>query len=498
MFLILGDGSTAAILHSKHLTTWSDDRKKWPPIESSHIGFYLLQRKACDERQAMNWKSTEAYLYVTSGFVHDTKICVVENLFYVKSKVHASQNKDFHNAWVCIEKVHGNQAEEYEILGGECSCKGGLTGSCSHVSAILYQIYVAERSSQVGQACTDITCQWNAGSKNIEPDVIENVVFEKTPLQKFLKRVPPNVKTKKPLIQKTSSFYKDDEGYQEIFKSGKYSVLTQVQNTILNRTVHPVDLPHEFHQHDVHSLVLSCATCDKFYKTFVDLSVIKLSQLAEKTQAQSESDLWASSRRIRITASMAGSVPRKCDPENFLHRSFFKPFKGTAATEQGIANEPLAIQTLEHLYGFQVKRRGTIVSTDYPWLSCSPDGTYDSDQKILEVKCPIKMDDAHLKTMGVYPSSEEDGEYVLRPGQRHYYLQIQLNMFCTGSRNALLYVWSQQRQVQVPVSYNEQYVKNEIKRLKRFYFSFFLPRCADLYNQNQLFLSDDYLKLCNL
>jgi YqaJ-like viral recombinase domain len=252
-----------------------------------------------------------------------------------------------------------------------------------------------------------------------------------------------------------------------------------------------------YHAHEMADTIdETCKKCENFYDTFVNLSEWKKLAIFERTRAQSMSDVWDSSRLIRISGSVAGSVPKIVNPEKFLYRHFFVPFKGNEATRHGHECEPIAIQNLITLYDLNVMKCGTIISSTSSWLSCSPDGIFDSSRKILEVKCPVGKID--LKSLNVKEGVDEDSIkiYTLKPGGRNYFLQVQLNMYCAESKDALFYVWTSDDNLSVDVPYDDDYTNREVARLRKFYFSYFLPRCTDLFEQNLITLCDEYLKIC--
>jgi len=101
----------------------------------------------------------------------------------------------------------------------------------------------------------------------------------------------------------------------------------------------------------------------------------------------------------------------------------------------------------------------------------------------------------NIKSLHIQKTKCDEG-HILKPGGRGYYLQIQLNLFCSNLTKALLYVWTSQEQLAISVPYDETYTSETIKRLQRFYFSHYLPRCVDLYKLGRLKLTDEYVNFC--
>ncbi|KAG0425314.1 hypothetical protein HPB47_027505 [Ixodes persulcatus] len=67
-------------------------------------------------------------------------------------------------------------------------------------------------------------------------------------------------------------------------------------------------------------------------------------------------------------------------------------FHGNAATRHGQMYEPVARQAFIVKTGFTVSLCGTVVCSEEPWLSATPDGIIESENAILEIKCPDVQD----------------------------------------------------------------------------------------------------------
>lgn len=121
----------------------------------------------------------------------------------------------------------------------------------------------------------------------------------------------------------------------------------------------------------------------------MDISKEQQEWLQQETIDQSKTNLWITSRKVRLTASTTSSVPKtdRADPSQFATNHLYPRFKGTAATRKGTANEPLARKKFMELTKTDnVKLTGTVVCPTEPYLSASPDGFIKRDT-ILEIKC---------------------------------------------------------------------------------------------------------------
>ncbi|KAG0430388.1 hypothetical protein HPB47_022741 [Ixodes persulcatus] len=67
-------------------------------------------------------------------------------------------------------------------------------------------------------------------------------------------------------------------------------------------------------------------------------------------------------------------------------------FHGNAATRHGQMYEPVARQAFIVKTGFTVSLCGTVVCSEEPWLSATPDGIIESQNAIPEIKCPEVQD----------------------------------------------------------------------------------------------------------
>ena len=77
-----------------------------------------------------------------------------------------------------------------------------------------------------------------------------------------------------------------------------------------------------------------------------------------------------------------------------LREHLLPSFRGNHATQHGKDSEPKALKELAEL-GHPIVKMGTILSASEPWLSASPDGMIDKDDKVLvEVKCPLVTSDS--------------------------------------------------------------------------------------------------------
>lgn len=235
-----------------------------------------------------------------------------------------------------------------------------------------------------------------------------------------------------------------------------------------------------------------------FYDTYVAICSTKCRALERGTVMQHASHMWYDARKIRVTASTAKKVPTKVSSQNYIKNRLFNTFQGNKATRHGMESEELAIKWVESL-GHIVSRRGIVVCENEPWLSASPDGVLNS-QELLEIKCPLPEDNDSLENLFKKPNYDvqmKEGKLVLcENGPRGYYMQVQLGMFCTGLRTCQLLIWTKSEQHWLPVSYDEQFCVDTVARLRKFYFKDMLPYISNVVQEDRLWLSASYVRLC--
>jgi len=169
------------------------------------------------------------------------------------------------------------------------------------------------------------------------------------------------------------------------------------------------------------------------YHSF-DVSDTQIRDYEFMTRSQSDSDLWHSLRRKRITATkMKDICTRRRDFGSLASRMLGTRHIQTAAMKYGVENEPRAAQLYAQLFGVNVYQCGFVIHPQCCFLGCSPDRrVYNVDDVampwgLLEIKCTTA-------------NSVADCDYLkcgdklqLKRNHGHYY-QIMAQMGLTGSR----------------------------------------------------------------
>lgn len=176
---------------------------------------------------------------------------------------------------------------------------------------------------------------------------------------------------------------------------------------------------------------------------------------------------WFDARRGKITGSMIGAI-MGCAPYmtreqamRAMVRSAHNAeteFKGNVATHYGTSYEPVAVLDFQLETGLDVKECGFFSKGNY---GASPDGLIGVDA-VLEIKCPFSQRD---KDNPVFYSIKSDK-------LKHYYMQVQFQMFLTERKRAYFYQWSPNGTQLEEVEFDSEAVASWIPELNEFYEEF--------------------------
>lgn len=148
---------------------------------------------------------------------------------------------------------------------------------------------------------------------------------------------------------------------------------------------------------------------------------------------------WFAARKGRITGSVIGAIMgfdpnrTRADVLRAMVRDHFgakREFEGNIATVWGTNHEVEAREDFERHTGKSVAPASFITHPNITWLGASPDGFVDNDA-LLEIKCPFGLRD---KEPPVNFKSIKD--------QRHYYYQIQLQLYVTDRHTCYFWQWT--------------------------------------------------------
>ena len=293
---------------------------------------------------------------------------------------------------------------------------------------------------------TSFACQWKPPRKRKENTAkIGDVVFQKhvygravkhtlKSLSDFDPRPVEHQGTAPDLLRKFITTVKGKGlGVSVLFDKD-----TRVWTGDDNFAVGTVDEPHLPSRNELIERVTA-------FKESLRLAPDKIREIERETIDQSQSSLWYSARRYRLTASMFGKVLQRLPstPPDSLVKQLLHPQPfSTSATEWGKQHEATALKTyVEHQQrsghdGLIAVSAGFVVCEEHPFLGASPDAYVNDacsvDQfGLAEIKCPYKYrdlppEDAASNSDFCSAVSVQAGRKVLQLKQNHqYYSQIQ-------------------------------------------------------------------------
>jgi putative phage-type endonuclease len=140
-------------------------------------------------------------------------------------------------------------------------------------------------------------------------------------------------------------------------------------------------------------------------------------------------------RKGRVTGSQAGAILGLCPwrtREDVIRDWLYgSTFEGNAATEYGKFHEEHAFADLQLMYpNARLSNDEFVIADQDHWLGCTPDGYIDSENAVIEIKCPFNLKD------------DENPQFKAIEDQPHYYAQVQIEMYCTGRDVCHFYQWN--------------------------------------------------------
>ena len=183
----------------------------------------------------------------------------------------------------------------------------------------------------------------------------------------------------------------------------------------------------------------------KSFKESQKLTPEKIRELEWGTTDQTQSSLWYSARRYRLTASIFGRIYHRLPstrPDSLVKEILYPQRFSTKATEWGKKYESIAFQKyIEHQLstghdGLIAVKAGFVVCEEFPFLGASPDGyvhdpTAVDQYGLVEIKCPYKYRDLQPECAASHTDfcctvHIQAGQKIVTLKRNHiYYSQIQ-------------------------------------------------------------------------
>jgi putative phage-type endonuclease len=188
------------------------------------------------------------------------------------------------------------------------------------------------------------------------------------------------------------------------------------------------------------------------------------------TELQQGSDDWFNARIGRVTASNVGAIlglspfRKRADVMRSMVREYcgaLSEFTGNVATEYGNMNERLARFDYELKTGATVETTGFHTHAYNDWLGASPDGFIGSNA-LVEFKCPFGL--------------RNGGEFKSIDVQRHYYAQMQIQMYVTNRTECDFVQWHKDGLKIELVKRDTEYLNEILPVLGSFYNDYLIER----------------------
>lgn len=233
----------------------------------------------------------------------------------------------------------------------------------------------------------------------------------------------------------------------------------------------------------------SVACIENFYNTIVVVTAEEATRIEKETRLQSGCAEWFHQRKVRVTATMCKDIVcrKKSGFDSLVKRKLQDGFVGNAATRYGQEHEAAALAEyveFRHQSGNQifVEASGLVVSIDFPFLACSPDGivsvSTSTDKGLVEIKCPHRCQNTLLASVGVqdrsFCLSSNDGKLALRQNHPYYY-QVQMSLLVTNFLWADFVVWTPLELYIERIERDNDLLLAMGPRLEEFYMNHLLP-----------------------
>lgn len=161
-----------------------------PDLQYPDIYNYLIEFPSCYTGDSLrSYKGLEGYKFLQSGFVMPLSVWSMQSkeAVILTARVHHSQrlNDPQLKPWVMV-KTNGI------IVGAHCNCMAGFGECCSHVSALLFKLWLHNyKGEAVTLSVTSKKCKWSKPSeeslKKVEYLEGKNIVLNETQRLKKMK-----------------------------------------------------------------------------------------------------------------------------------------------------------------------------------------------------------------------------------------------------------------------------------------------------------------------
>lgn len=353
---------------------------------------------------------------------------------------------------------------------------------------------------------------WNQPSKRKHsPKKIENITFKRIKLRDEEKPLPVKQQIVLPDEHDLSKFRdKLCSRLGNHTNAAIFSLLPSIDNTIPTESDLNVSLEETVetslfisHQSDKYINIMQTVkernmSQEEALSFLEDCDQDVIYEIEERTRGQSDNDLWLTSRKARITASVFHDIStRKSNtpPEKLVERilgnsgnnkynEFVPSLKWGKKMENVAKKHYIAINKLKFKRKIQIQEKGLILHKDYSYLGASPDGivVHNSTKHLIEVKCPYKWRTKSVteacRDSDFFCFVDENNDIQLKHSSRYYtQIQGQMGICCVKSCDLVVYTTKQTKII--PVSFDEVFWENLLKKLIAFYKQFVLHKLSN-------------------
>ncbi|XP_062585783.1 uncharacterized protein LOC134247430 [Saccostrea cucullata] len=393
-----------------------------------------------------------------------------------------------------------------------CTCKAGISGTCSRAVGVLYTIvhYKNMGLTEVPSAlaCTSLPQQWHKprGPK-ILPEPVSAMVFAK-PKQTPRKKRPvhstmpkmsiPSIDFKEIKKLKTDpsaegtplSYLLQEElhltqtplgdvqqGSMLPYQLKNYKTIPSIENGTCGNTVFPLDSEVPF------EINTKFKELNQLYNTTQEEAV----RIERSTVHQSKNEVWFADRKTRVTASQFHKIcKRKKDiTDSFVCNIFNQKSFSSEATSYGKCHENVAKQKLmERHQNIHIHDCGLVINPLFSFLAATPDGKIclDGQTGVLEIKCPFSVRNLLISEAVQLPNFclQASGDSYQLKKNHDYFFQIQGQLMVTGTSFCIFVVYTKKDLFIEKIPRDPSFMKEMFDKLANFFLEHALSKvdCA--------------------
>ncbi|KAK3086590.1 hypothetical protein FSP39_020732 [Pinctada imbricata] len=478
----MSTGITTILPDVKDFTEWQCDLTTLPTIEIGDIMVYLLTNCGWIKTRLSSYKEDNGYKLFENRHIDTVMLKNLNEFTYIKSTClpETRQNEKPYQTWILL----GNDGS---VKSGGCTCVAD-DGSCKHCVALLFSLNnFCERHKDRGtETCTDTTCRWDRPRTKSNPVTLQGLTLgSNNKRDKYTPVSTDLINSRSENLKK--NLYNVCRKYGSVFcHTVEYEDSENEDVTNSNNNFFP--LPEIIQNYKSKNEVFKESELFQYLRAAHSTQMIEY--IEQQTREQSDSDIWYSFRKGRITASIMGSVLNcnieRLSPDNYIVRKIqgTNNFFSTKATDYGKAMENVARSQYSKKYceshiKSQVSHVGLCISPKQPFIAASPDGLVRCQccgEGLLEIKCTFTHQHKYTKQI----ASEENYNVLLENGQVKlkrncsWYCQIQTQLFATGKSWCDFVLFTHKDIAIDRIYFNEEFFDRCLNKATAFFLKFLI------------------------